>query len=55
MDYAVIAEHFNTIHEMLPSIYRDAGRFVDYCKAALQVSPKSTDFEKDFQTIIGCH
>lgn len=50
-DYSKIAEHFNALHELLPALYADAARFVDYCNAALNIYPANPDFEKDFHFI----
>jgi len=50
-DYAAIAEHFNTLHELLPALYDDAASFISYCKQTLAVDPETRDFEKDFQAI----
>jgi len=51
-DYAAIAEHFNTLHELLPALYGDAASFISYCKQTLAVDPETRDFEKDFLAII---
>jgi len=50
-DYATIAEHFNTLHELLPVLYSDAGNFINYCKQTLAIDPETLDFEKDFAAI----
>ncbi len=50
-DYASIAEHFNTLHELLPALYGDAASFISYCKQTLAVDPETQDFEKDFLAI----
>jgi len=47
-DYAVIADHFNTLHELLPSLYTDAEKFMQYCQQTLHITPESPDFERDF-------
>jgi len=52
-DYAAIAEHFNTLHTLLPALYGDAGRFTDYCKQMLSISPESQDFAQEFRVIVG--
>jgi len=50
-DYAVIADHFNTLHELLPALYTDAERFMNYCQGTLHIAPESPDFERYFFTI----
>jgi len=50
-DYAAIAEHFNTLYELLPALYDDAANFISYCKKTLSIDPKTRDFEKDFLAI----
>jgi len=54
-DYVVITEHFNTLHELLPSIYGDAARFIDYCKISLEIGPETPDFEEGFLAITGSY
>ena len=51
-DYAVIAEHFNTIHALLPLLYRDAGYFSEYCAKTLGVSAESVAFEEGFSRAV---
>lgn len=50
-EYEEIADHFNSLHELIPSLYGTAYRFVAYCQNVLGVVPKRGDFLKDFQTI----
>jgi len=50
-DYTIIAEHFNTLYELLPPLYSDAANFIRYCKQTLSIDPKTPDFEKDFAAI----
>lgn len=50
-DYGAIAEHFNTLHELTPLLYRTAARFADYCRDALSASPLTNDFATEFETI----
>lgn len=52
-DYQAIAEHFNTLYEMLPVLYRASHKFVSYCQATLDVAPSSSDFSEEFATIVG--
>lgn len=51
LDYAMIADHFNTLHNLRPYLYRSAGRFQDYCLTNLGVTPASTDFGAEFNAI----
>lgn len=52
-DYAVVAEHFNTLHDLKPGLYRAARRFVAYCEEQLSVHPLSADFASEFAQITG--
>lgn len=47
-DYAEIAEHFNSLHELLPSLYGDAAQFLKYSKDSLSVVPRQNDFSDGF-------
>ena len=47
-DYAVIAEHFNTLNQLLPALYTDAGNFSNYCDNELDVVAETKDFESGF-------
>lgn len=50
-DYAVVAEHFNSLHELTENLYSTARRFVIYCSDQLAVSPQSEDFSVEFDFI----
>lgn len=50
-DYAVLAEHFNTLHSLTPFLYETARRFVLYCRDELAVEPKSQDFALEFERV----
>ncbi|WP_022947227.1 hypothetical protein [Methylohalobius crimeensis] len=52
IDYAAIAEHFNALYELEPALYRDAWRFVDYCRMELAVAPSQGDFSEEFLNIV---
>ena len=52
-DYLAIAEHFNTLSEMLPVLYRASREFVSYCQLTLDVAPSSNDFAEEFASIVG--
>ena len=51
-DYAVVAEHFNTLHDLKNSLNTTAGRFVVYCESQLAITPQSADFASEFRAII---
>ena len=51
-DYAGIAEHFNSLHALIPNLYGDAERFLAYCKEALGVLPTQGDFANEFTAIV---
>lgn len=48
-----IAEHFNSLNELLPSLYADADRFHSYCRDSLKVEPVRGEFAGEFDSIIG--
>ena len=50
-DYAAIAEHFNTLHELIPRLYGTAGRLLEYCRRELAVEPTTLDFDLEFKSI----
>lgn len=50
-DYAVIAEHFNTLYEMVSGLYQTAGLFIDHCDNRLGICPENADFEQEFRQI----
>ena len=50
-DYTAVADHFNSLHGLLPSLYGDAARFMHHCDNTLGIQPTSLDFEEDFLTI----
>lgn len=50
-DYQVVAEHFNTLHELRLNLYDVAAKFVSYCGGQLHVAPTSADFTADFRAI----
>jgi hypothetical protein len=49
--YAGIAEHFNSLHALIPILYGDAARFLVYCQDALDVLPAHGDFTDEFTAI----
>lgn len=50
-DYAVVAEHFNTLHQLTENLYGTSKRFLIYCSDQLSVLPLSDDFSNEFQMI----
>jgi hypothetical protein len=52
-EYAVIADHFNTLHELQPMLYQTSARFLESCSANLSLTPASEDFTHEFSTIVG--
>lgn len=52
-DYTEIAEHFNSLHTLIPHLYGTAGRFLGYCQGALGVMPDPGDFAGEFAAIAG--
>jgi len=54
-DYSVIADHFNTLHEMLPGLYRIAALFNEHCAAKLGIEPAEKDFDDEFHKITREH
>lgn len=50
-EYRVIAEHFNTLNSLITELYRDARRFIAYCRDNLGIEPSDKDFEADFNMI----
>jgi hypothetical protein len=50
-DYDKVAEHFNTLHELVPEQVRIAAKFMSYCAEQLKVEPLSQDFALEFQQV----
>ena len=48
IDYSEIAEHFNSLHVLIPVLYGNARRFVQYCRENLKVTPVSDEFAEKF-------
>ena len=51
VDYLEIADHFNTLHELVPTLYLSARRFVRYCCESLSVVPVADDFVESFKCV----
>lgn len=47
-EYTEIAEHFNSLHTLIPTLYGNANRFLNYCATALDMSPNPGHFVDDF-------
>ena len=47
-DYQLVAEHFNTLHELQADLWGVAARFVRYCERDLNVQASSQDFLSEF-------
>lgn len=43
-----VAGHFNAIHQLVPVLCRDAGRFVEYCAMELDIFPAEHTFSEEF-------
>lgn len=50
-DYEKVAEHFNTLRELVPEQIRTADRFAAYCDHQLKIQPLSLDFDVEFKEI----
>jgi len=51
-DYAAASNHFNTLHELIPVLYKDADHFLNYCKVTLCITPEHADFTQDFDDVV---
>ena len=51
-DYTGIAEHFNSLHALIPILYGDSARFLAYCGEVLNVLPNQGDFANEFTAIV---
>ena len=52
IEYADIADHFNSLQTLIPELYKSATRFLVYCHEALGIEPKQDDFSADFMSIV---
>ncbi|WP_297484163.1 hypothetical protein [Ferrovum sp.] len=48
IDYTEIADHFNSLYELLEVLYRTSQAFVLHCDEQLGIKPGSMDFNPDF-------
>ncbi len=51
INYADVADHFNTLNTLTRNLYQTARRFVIYCESELGVCPGSPDFSEEFYLI----
>lgn len=51
-DYVDIAEHFNTLHGLMPGLLAASGAFVFLCQDRLAIEPASADFAQEFRQIV---
>ncbi len=52
IEYAEIADHFNTLKSITPILYLSAIRFLSYCRETLGIKPTQADFTMEFMAII---
>lgn len=51
LDYAAMAEHFNTLNELAPMLQQTARRLLQIAESDLGVAPASNDFVADFNRL----
>ncbi len=51
-DYAGIADHFNSLHTLIPDLYGSGGLFLVFCQEALGIQPVHGDFKDEFAAIV---
>lgn len=51
-EYAEIADHFNTLHDLQPMLYQTSARFLESCASNLGATPASKDFAQEFKGIV---
>jgi hypothetical protein len=52
IEYAEIADHFNSLQTLTPLLYLSAVRFLSYCQDTLGVEPKQESFSAEFFRIV---
>jgi len=52
IEYAEIADHFNSIQALIPLLYISSVRFLNYCQETLGIEPKEADFSTEFMLIV---
>lgn len=51
-EYAEIADHFNTLHDLQPMLHQTSARLLESCSVNLSVTPLSKDFAQEFADIV---
>ncbi len=52
IEYAEIADHFNSLKTLTPLLYISAVNFLSYCQGTLGIEPKQADFSTEFMSIV---
>lgn len=52
-DYNAIAEHFNTLQQLIPGLFATAGKLLTYTNAELGVAPATRQFQEEFEQLSG--
>ena len=52
IEYAEIADHFNSLKTLTPLLYMSAVRLLSYCQEELGIEPKQADFSTEFMLIV---
>ncbi len=52
IEYAQIADYFNTLKFLTPLHFMSAVRFISYCQEILCIEPKQADFSTEFMAIV---
>ncbi|MFP4696694.1 hypothetical protein [Thiohalospira sp.] len=52
LEYAGIAEHFNQLHELAPTLYQEAERLLGFCREQLHIEPVRGDFGEEFRAAV---
>jgi len=52
IEYAEIADHFNSLKTLTPLLYMSAILFLNYCQETLGIEPKQADFTTEFMSIV---
>jgi hypothetical protein len=50
-DYRAIADHFNALHQLLPTLYRTAWLFAEFALKQLGIGPATPDFSAEFRAL----
>jgi len=52
IDYSAIAEHFNTLSELVPMFYATSSNLLDYCTSSLDISPAGDGLRQLFRAAV---